>query len=283
MAEYYAVERSQEYLEHYGIKGMRWGVRKAKERGDSKRLAKHYAKAKKKYDKLMAKANIARAANNAYAHRAIGRVTGGLTGIQAGLSGALIAEGGKSALPLAAFFTGPSAVATGIAGANYLKNKRRMSSKGHEKAVKKVKEWESEVNKAFKGTSREKLAKEFINNYKDDYSITELKKGKNGFYEKTLAKIPGSHLTTDYKGKDKQRFLKIAGQTPGADPRTPDQLFSGTRTMNHNNGKDSEFGDPMAFNYNYHSLTRKRKDKKIPWYRSSTSTYREYKGHPKWE
>lgn len=29
MPDYYGVERSQDYLEHYGIKGMKWGVRKA--------------------------------------------------------------------------------------------------------------------------------------------------------------------------------------------------------------------------------------------------------------
>ena len=28
MAEYYGVQRSEEYLAHYGIKGMKWGVRK---------------------------------------------------------------------------------------------------------------------------------------------------------------------------------------------------------------------------------------------------------------
>lgn len=58
MAEYYAVERSPEYLAHYGIKGMRWGVRKAIERGNSKRLARHWAKAQKKLAKLNKKADV---------------------------------------------------------------------------------------------------------------------------------------------------------------------------------------------------------------------------------
>lgn len=44
MAEYYAVERSPSYLAHYGVKGMRWGVRRAKERGDEKALGRHYKK-----------------------------------------------------------------------------------------------------------------------------------------------------------------------------------------------------------------------------------------------
>lgn len=44
MATYYGVERSSEYLKHDGVKGMRWGVRKA--------LDRHYKKAKAKLAKL---------------------------------------------------------------------------------------------------------------------------------------------------------------------------------------------------------------------------------------
>ena len=44
MAEYYAVERSPEYLAHYGVKGMRWGVQRALKRGDDNALQKHYKK-----------------------------------------------------------------------------------------------------------------------------------------------------------------------------------------------------------------------------------------------
>lgn len=57
----YAIDRSDEYLEHYGIKGMRWGVRKAIERGGTglgnRRLARQYRKAQKKLAKLEARAN----------------------------------------------------------------------------------------------------------------------------------------------------------------------------------------------------------------------------------
>lgn len=61
MSEYYAVERSPEYLMHYGIRGMRWGVRKALAKtGDAraKRLEKHWNKAQKKLAKLNKKADI---------------------------------------------------------------------------------------------------------------------------------------------------------------------------------------------------------------------------------
>ena len=65
----YAIERNDEYLAHYGIRGMKWGVRKAREMGGAKgaaRLSKQYAKASKKLAKLEK-----RAANSGkYAKRA---------------------------------------------------------------------------------------------------------------------------------------------------------------------------------------------------------------------
>lgn len=49
---YYAVERSTDHLAHYGVKGMRWGVRRALATGNSKALDRHYRKAAKKLAKL---------------------------------------------------------------------------------------------------------------------------------------------------------------------------------------------------------------------------------------
>ena len=60
MAEYYAVERSSEYLMHYGVKGMRWGVRKAIERGNDRRLSRHFKRANKKLAKLNDLADISK-------------------------------------------------------------------------------------------------------------------------------------------------------------------------------------------------------------------------------
>lgn len=48
----YAIERNDEYLAHYGVRGMKWGVRKAIKSGNSKRLGRQYAKAQKKLAKL---------------------------------------------------------------------------------------------------------------------------------------------------------------------------------------------------------------------------------------
>lgn len=59
MAEYYAVVRdsSTESLSHYGIRGMKWGVRKAIERGDDRALSRQYRKAQRKLRKLNYESN----------------------------------------------------------------------------------------------------------------------------------------------------------------------------------------------------------------------------------
>lgn len=57
MAEYYAVERSEEYLAHHGIKGMRWHVRKAIRKGNRRKYEKQYRKAARKLEKLEKHAN----------------------------------------------------------------------------------------------------------------------------------------------------------------------------------------------------------------------------------
>ena len=87
MAEYYGVTRTPEYLMHYGVKGMRWGVRKAKESGSDKKLWRQYEKAHKKLSKLSAKADIGRQKSEQlkYAKAA----AGGLAAAGIGSAGAL--------------------------------------------------------------------------------------------------------------------------------------------------------------------------------------------------
>ena len=52
MNEYYAVVRSTDELAHYGVKGMKWGVRKALASGNERALNRHFRKAAKKLKKL---------------------------------------------------------------------------------------------------------------------------------------------------------------------------------------------------------------------------------------
>lgn len=89
----YAIERNPDYLAHYGIRGMKWGVRRAIQSGNSAKLGRQYAKAQKKLAKLEK-----RAANSGkYAKRA-----------------ALLGAGAAAAGGLAAAGTG--GVARGISG-----------------------------------------------------------------------------------------------------------------------------------------------------------------------
>ena len=66
MSEYYAVQRSGECLAHYGVKGMRWGVRKAIGSGNDRALNRQFKKASKKLAKLEKQA----ASGKKYAKRA---------------------------------------------------------------------------------------------------------------------------------------------------------------------------------------------------------------------
>lgn len=58
MAKYYGVTRNEEYLAHYGVRGMKWGVRKAIKKGNEKKLSRLYRKSQKKLQKLNLKADV---------------------------------------------------------------------------------------------------------------------------------------------------------------------------------------------------------------------------------
>ena len=57
MQQYYGVTRSEQYLKHYGIRGMKWGVRRAREKGNNLALKYHYLRAKMKLNKLKRESN----------------------------------------------------------------------------------------------------------------------------------------------------------------------------------------------------------------------------------
>ncbi len=83
--EYFGVATTpmDNYLAHYGVRGMRWGVRKAIASGDKARLGRQYAKAQKKLAKLEKQA----ANSKKYARRAA------LMGAGAAAAGGLAAAG----------------------------------------------------------------------------------------------------------------------------------------------------------------------------------------------
>lgn len=109
----YAVDRSDEYLAHYGIKGMKWGVQKAIESGSERRLARQYKKAQKKLAKLKKQASNQEKYNKRAARLGAGAVLAG--GLAAAGTGGVAkamrkgsAIGGKAA----------KVIGTGVANAN---------------------------------------------------------------------------------------------------------------------------------------------------------------------
>lgn len=178
MAQYYGVVRFGESISHYGIKGMKWGVRKALKNGDLKKLEKHYNKAVAKARKLNTKADISKSKQESKARVADGAVAlgtgaalaGGSLGIRA------LARKSNSRAIMAGNFgfvpfvydteTGPKvAVPTGAALGTWgaynvgkgLAAKYRTTKRGHAKAVAKAKNFRNEMAEVFKDTKYSKL------------------------------------------------------------------------------------------------------------------------------
>jgi hypothetical protein len=106
---YYAVERSMDHLAHYGIKGMSWGVRKAIQLGSDKKLSKQYKKAKKKLERLSAKADLSKQteAVKKHSHRAAVAAGIGLNGLGAAAFNNLVAKKIAEAAATVSSSTGP--------------------------------------------------------------------------------------------------------------------------------------------------------------------------------
>ena len=126
----YAVDRSDEYLAHYGIKGMKWGVQKALQSGSDRKLARQYKKAQKKLAKLEKRAaNGSKYAKRAAALGAGAALAGGAAALGTERIGRGIAQG-ANAIGAAGGKLGSAMGAAG-AGLNRLayKNRKLLGSK----------------------------------------------------------------------------------------------------------------------------------------------------------
>lgn len=125
MAEYYAVVRSDAFLSHYGVKGMRWRVRKAMEKGNKKALRRYQKKASKKLKRLERQVN----SGKKYARKAI------IGGAKVAATGGLLLAG----------FSNPGILAykAGVAGYN------AYHAANTKNAAKKAEIWRNEMDKAF--------------------------------------------------------------------------------------------------------------------------------------
>lgn len=155
MSNYYAVDRNSEYLAHYGVRGMKWGVRKAIERGDRAAISRHYLKASKKLAKLSLKANrgVQQKLYNSAKQRMVSGALGSAIG-SAGLTAALHRGSVDTGLRNAGI-----AGAAGLVGGALLNSRgilagRHVSDRGHARAIRKRDEWNRQMTEAFKGTDR---------------------------------------------------------------------------------------------------------------------------------
>lgn len=90
MAEYYGITTpTDDFLAHYGVKGMRWGVRKAIESGNQRKLDRQYKKAQKKLAKLESNADIDTQKKKSQKLNRISKISGAIGGASLAGLGAL--------------------------------------------------------------------------------------------------------------------------------------------------------------------------------------------------
>ena len=88
--DYYGTGPSSDFFEHYGVRGMKWGIRRAINKGSEKSLARQYRKAQKKLTRLENKTNRELQLKKANKYAKVAAASGGVA-----LSGFGMNVGGK--------------------------------------------------------------------------------------------------------------------------------------------------------------------------------------------
>ncbi len=235
---YYGVTRSDEYLAHYGVKGMKWGVRKAIEKGDKKRLERHYKKANRKLNRLKEKADVIY--NLDKRRQAPLLATTGLIPASAGVGLPILAKKWGKKLDtsdkVAAAFN--ALAGTGLVGIgvhDFITGGKRTKTKGHNKAVKKVNEWQKEMKNAFKGTKYEKQ-EAARPEFKDEYTLYEHgilgkdKGGRNLIYRAPTVTVKGSSIVRDKNELPKSIFKTRLTDSPQTQGISDSKVFLAVHT-----------------------------------------------------
>lgn len=248
----YAIERNDEYLAHYGIKGMKWGVRKALASGSDRALARQYRKASRKLEKLQKRAESGKKyARRAAALGAGAAAAGGLAA--AGTKGVAnaVARGGQ----IAATVYGKGAKAVGGAmqnvgravGTNQVSRKARAAGWNMVRAGRDI---SRKADKAYTIALDAQKAQSAIKNWgkgtdagKALETATKIK-GLNKVTNDTLARIGagaagvGLAAGAGYNAY-RAATTKKAAQKAANFKREMNQAFKGTKYANGENGSNS--------------------------------------------
>ena len=173
--EYYGVATTptEDFLAHYGIKGMKWGVRKALKNNNMSKLAYHYQRAVNKNNTLKDRTSIKNQKDDAKSYAAAGGALLGL-GALGGLASYGLIKGQKKLnnliLPNSPYEQ--YMVPTGLIGGSALSaagglaslgagaaSAYRATKHGNKKAIEKQKRFNKEMNRTFNKPLRSKVQK----------------------------------------------------------------------------------------------------------------------------